>query len=207
MGTKSLGWHALFPSSICCWTFLFRHRWNHFLRSSAGKSSRSPLKIGTATSTNNHPTFEIIFHFFIRPLGGHLQDVTSLASYLKQFTPDRFIDAASDFHFLAYIATMDMFPLMVTKHSRINIRADHLTSSNWFSRKTWVRYWKRSRPKMRLSLKDGLQAISGAQWHNYWPTPVLCRWTASRWKERLLVCRLKASRGPVFIARLSIPRN
>ena len=51
----------------------------------------------------------------IRPLDGHLQDVSSLASYLKQFATNRFIEAASDLHFLLYIATMDMFPLMVSK--------------------------------------------------------------------------------------------
>lgn len=49
-----------------------------------------------------------------RPLDGHLQDVSSLASYLKQFATNRFIEAASDLHFLLYIATMDMFPLMET---------------------------------------------------------------------------------------------
>lgn len=48
-----------------------------------------------------------------RPIDGHLQDVSALASYLNQFSRHRFIDAASDFHFLIYIATMDMLPLMV----------------------------------------------------------------------------------------------
>lgn len=46
-----------------------------------------------------------------RFLEGHVQDFQSLASYLRQFPPERFIDAASDFHFLIYIATMDTFPL------------------------------------------------------------------------------------------------
>jgi len=76
------------------------------------------LLLDIPVSTPLEPLFTFIsgkeqpFPVENRPLGGHLQDVTSLASYLKQFTPDRFIDAASDFHFLAYIATMDMFPLM-----------------------------------------------------------------------------------------------
>lgn len=51
--------------------------------------------------------------FLHRNVDGHLQDVHALASYLKQFGPRRFLDAASDFHFLIYIATMDVFPLMV----------------------------------------------------------------------------------------------
>lgn len=50
----------------------------------------------------------------LRPIDGHLQDVSALASYLNQFTRHRFMEAASDFHFLLYIATMDMLPLMAS---------------------------------------------------------------------------------------------
>lgn len=39
--------------------------------------------------------------------------MSSLASYLNQFPRQRFLQAASDFHFLLYIATMDMLPLWV----------------------------------------------------------------------------------------------
>jgi len=76
------------------------------------------LLLDVPVSTPLEPLFtfysgkERAFPVANRPLDGHLQDVSSLASYLKQFAPNRFIEAASDFHFLIYIATMDMFPLM-----------------------------------------------------------------------------------------------
>lgn len=44
-----------------------------------------------------------------------LQDFQSLVAYLQQFPNERFLDAASDFHFLIYIATMDMLPLKVRR--------------------------------------------------------------------------------------------
>jgi len=46
-----------------------------------------------------------------RLIDGHIQDFTALSSYLQQFTPSRFLEAVSDFHFLVYIATMDTLPL------------------------------------------------------------------------------------------------
>lgn len=46
-----------------------------------------------------------------RMVDGHIQDFQSLVAYLQQFPNERFLDAASDFHFLIYIATMDMLPL------------------------------------------------------------------------------------------------
>lgn len=52
-------------------------------------------------------------HFSIenRMLDGHLQDFSALIKYLDQFAKEDFYDAACDFHFLVYIATMDMLPL------------------------------------------------------------------------------------------------
>lgn len=44
---------------------------------------------------------------------GHLQDFNTLATYLKKFKDDQFLEAMSDFHVLTYIATMDMLPLKV----------------------------------------------------------------------------------------------
>lgn len=46
-----------------------------------------------------------------RMLDGHLQDFNALVMYLEQFNRDQFLEAASDFHFLIYIAIMDMLPL------------------------------------------------------------------------------------------------
>lgn len=46
-----------------------------------------------------------------RMVDGHIQDFNALSSYIQQFPPDQFLKAASDFHFLLYIATMDMLPM------------------------------------------------------------------------------------------------
>lgn len=46
-----------------------------------------------------------------RMLDGHLQDFNALISYLDQFTKEQFLTAVNDFHFLIYIATMDMLPM------------------------------------------------------------------------------------------------
>lgn len=46
-----------------------------------------------------------------RFIDGHIQDFSALSSYLQQFDKDDFLTAASDFHFLLYIATMDTLPL------------------------------------------------------------------------------------------------
>lgn len=48
-----------------------------------------------------------------RMVEGHLQDFSTLATYLKKFKDDQFFEGMSDFHVLVYIATMDMLPLRV----------------------------------------------------------------------------------------------
>lgn len=74
-----------------------------------------------------------------RPIDGHLQDVSALASYLNQFSRHRFIDAASDFHFLIYIATMDMLPLMESMDPLLEaIRSkDAALANEWASGDQW----------------------------------------------------------------------
>lgn len=76
------------------------------------------LLVDVPVSTPMEPLFTFVSNPSIKPfpvenrmLDGHIQDFPSLVSYLQQFTPDRFLEAASDFHFLIYIATMDMLPL------------------------------------------------------------------------------------------------
>jgi len=46
-----------------------------------------------------------------RMLEGHLQDFNSLAQYMSQFNKSQFLEAASDFHLLIHIASMDTLPL------------------------------------------------------------------------------------------------
>nr|SVE87366.1 EOG090X05T8 [Daphnia similis] len=75
----------------------------------------------------------------LQPIDGHLQDVSALASYLKQFSRHRFIDAASDFHFLVYIATMDMLPLMESMDPLLEaVRSkDAALANQWASGDQW----------------------------------------------------------------------
>jgi hypothetical protein len=47
-------------------------------------------------------------------IDGHIQDFSALSSYMQQFTPDCFLQAVSDFHFLLYISAMDMLPMKVS---------------------------------------------------------------------------------------------
>ncbi|XP_071814132.1 nuclear protein localization protein 4 homolog [Apostichopus japonicus] len=42
---------------------------------------------------------------------GDIQDMSSLAKYMKQFTSDEFLEAMLDFHLLIYLASMDVYPL------------------------------------------------------------------------------------------------
>nr|XP_018916452.1 PREDICTED: nuclear protein localization protein 4 homolog [Bemisia tabaci] len=46
-----------------------------------------------------------------RMIDEHLQDFSALSRYLSQFSRKDFLAAVSDFHFLLYVATMDMLPM------------------------------------------------------------------------------------------------
>ncbi|XP_042907683.1 nuclear protein localization protein 4 homolog [Parasteatoda tepidariorum] len=46
-----------------------------------------------------------------RMIESHVQDFNQLFKYLRQFKPDQFLEAMSDFHLLGYIATMEVLPL------------------------------------------------------------------------------------------------
>lgn len=74
------------------------------------------LLLDCPVSTPNEPLYtfavnETSFPVANRMVEGHLQDFSTLASYLKKFSDDQFLEAVSDFHVLMYIATMDMLPL------------------------------------------------------------------------------------------------
>ncbi|XP_045622608.2 nuclear protein localization protein 4 homolog [Procambarus clarkii] len=74
------------------------------------------LLLDCPVSTPNEPIYtfavnETSFPVANRMVEGHLQDFSALASYLKKFSDDQFLEAVSDLHVLVYIATMDMLPL------------------------------------------------------------------------------------------------
>ena len=67
--------------------------------------------------------------------------MSSLDSYLKQFTADRFIEASSDFHFLVYIATMDEFPMMEIMNPLLEaIKTENaVLAEEWTRSEQWLR--------------------------------------------------------------------
>lgn len=64
-------------------------------------------------TVSHYTTTNDITKFIYRPVDGHLQEFSSLCSYMQQFNKEQFLKAVSDFHLLIYIATMDMFPMKV----------------------------------------------------------------------------------------------
>lgn len=73
-------------------------------------------------------------------LDGHLQDFHALSSYLEQFSRDEFLVAVNDFHFLIYIATMDMLPMKNVLQPLLNaIRLkDKKLALEWSGREQWA---------------------------------------------------------------------
>ncbi|KAG7154439.1 Nuclear protein localization protein 4-like [Homarus americanus] len=74
------------------------------------------LLLDCPVSTPNEPIYtfavnETNFPVANRMVEGHLQDFNALATYLKKFGDEQFLEAVSDLHVLVYIATMDMLPL------------------------------------------------------------------------------------------------
>ncbi|KAJ9585615.1 hypothetical protein L9F63_002585, partial [Diploptera punctata] len=76
------------------------------------------LLVDIPASTPLTPLFTFYADANIRPfpvenrmVDGHIQDFNALSAYMQQFTPDNFIQAVSDFHFLLYISQMDMLPM------------------------------------------------------------------------------------------------
>ena len=43
-----------------------------------------------------------------------LQDFNALIHYMEEFPPSKFLECASDFHLLLFLATTDMLPLKVS---------------------------------------------------------------------------------------------
>ncbi|KAK2717283.1 hypothetical protein QYM36_007417 [Artemia franciscana] len=64
----------------------------------------------------------------------------SLQSYLKQFEPGHFLEAASDFHFLVYITSIDLVPIKENiKHLIDAIKAkDMLQAYHWREEQPWA---------------------------------------------------------------------
>ncbi|XP_021925198.1 nuclear protein localization protein 4 homolog [Zootermopsis nevadensis] len=76
------------------------------------------LLVDIPVSTPLNPLFTFCADANVRPfpvenrmVDGHIQDFSALSSYMQQFTPDCFLKAVSDFHFLLYISSMDMLPM------------------------------------------------------------------------------------------------
>nr|CAG4651810.1 EOG090X05T8 [Triops cancriformis] len=109
-----------------------------------------------------------------RMIEGHLQDLSALEAYWKQFTPDTYLQAVSDFHFLLYIATMDVFPLWDSMDALLDAvrRQDAhqarlwITSDNWATVQQLLAHHSPDEPMMDISEMSGASAgdISNRMW-------------------------------------------
>nr|CAG4643945.1 EOG090X05T8 [Lepidurus arcticus] len=75
-----------------------------------------------------------------RMVEGQLQDLSALEAYWKQFTPDTYLQAVSDFHFLLYIATMDILPLWDSMDPLLDAvrRQDSHQARLWTTSDNWA---------------------------------------------------------------------
>lgn len=75
-----------------------------------------------------------------RSIQGNLQDFDSLSSYLRQFSKNEFLEAASDFHFILYIAMMDILPLRSSLKPLLNAvkNKDRASSLDWTKNDQWA---------------------------------------------------------------------
>ncbi|KAK2716240.1 nuclear protein localization protein 4 homolog [Artemia franciscana] len=71
---------------------------------------------------------------------GETQNLMSLQSYLKQFEPNKFLEAASDFHFLIFITSIDFLPIKENIKPLIDaIKAkDMLQAYHWREEQPWA---------------------------------------------------------------------
>ncbi|XP_013793537.2 nuclear protein localization protein 4 homolog [Limulus polyphemus] len=105
------------------------------------------LLVDVPASTPMEPqyTFHIdvgvkLFPIENRLLDGHIQDFNALSSYIRQFSPDKFLETMSDFHVLVYIATMDTLPLKDALDPLLEaIRAKNRElASHWSRSEQWA---------------------------------------------------------------------
>ncbi|XP_076366406.1 nuclear protein localization 4 [Tachypleus tridentatus] len=105
------------------------------------------LLVDVPASTPMEPqyTFHVnigvkLFPIENRFLDGHIQDFNALSSYMRQFSPNKFLEAMSDFHVLVYIATMDTLPLKDALDPLLEaIRAkNHELASHWSRSEQWA---------------------------------------------------------------------
>lgn len=105
------------------------------------------LLVDVPVSTPNEPQFTFYADANIKPfpienrlLDGHVQEFQHLVSYLRQFKPDQFLEAVSDFHLLIYLATMDVLPLMDDLGPLLTAikEKDKTQASNWSKSVCWA---------------------------------------------------------------------
>ena len=75
-----------------------------------------------------------------RSIQGYIQDFEALSKYLNQFTSSQFLEAASDFHFLLYIATMEMLPFRDTIETLLKAikTKDQALAIEWTKNEKWA---------------------------------------------------------------------
>ena len=75
-----------------------------------------------------------------RSIQGYLQDFEALSKYLNQFSSSQFLEAASDFHFLLYISTMEMLPFrdVIDPLLKAIKSKDQALANEWTKNEKWA---------------------------------------------------------------------
>lgn len=105
------------------------------------------LLVDVPVSTPKEPTYTFNpltrakpFPIENRLIDGHLQDLTVLSQYLKQFNHKEFFEAISDFHLLIYLASMNTLPLKQSMAPLLQaIRTkDQSAALDWSNNENWA---------------------------------------------------------------------
>ncbi|ESO96547.1 hypothetical protein LOTGIDRAFT_214584 [Lottia gigantea] len=101
---------------------------------------------------------------------GDLQDFNALVQYLRQYQPDQFLEAMSDFHLLIFMATMDMLPfhdkietlLLAVKNKDEEAAHHFMKSEDWATMEQMMSAHTPSPPASRQqSYNDGAAVNPG----------------------------------------------
>ncbi|KAG1669348.1 Nuclear protein localization protein 4 [Nymphon striatum] len=102
----------------------------------------------------------------------HIQDFSVLKEYVQQFPADNFLEAASDFHFLLYIAMMDVLPLFgslgpllqAVKSKNVDLANQWANEEQWETVKQLLVAQGGSPPQSRPQSADAEMDTSSGNW-------------------------------------------
>eukprot|EP00918_Siedleckia_nematoides_P010878 GHVU01023869.1.p1 GENE.GHVU01023869.1~~GHVU01023869.1.p1 ORF type:complete len:631 (-),score=55.89 GHVU01023869.1:1001-2893(-) len=105
------------------------------------------LMVDLAAAFPVEPKYTFSYGDGVRPMPvehrddiGEIQDFNALSTYLSQFTPDKYLQAFSDFHVLLYVSTCDMLPLkdIIGELLKAVKNKDEDVAHHWFKKEEWA---------------------------------------------------------------------